>query len=566
MSPTAINGMKCHATSPVATPSGCISCHSNPPAGNAHSKHLALSGVTCDVCHSGAGTNTELHANGTVNVSLTNPFVAKILSLLATVMPKTVTFSYDAAARTCSGVSCHGGLTTPSWNGETTTCISCHGNPPAGNAHSKHLSLAGVTCDACHNGAGANTALHANGTVNVSVATTFVTKTGTFNYNSASGTCSAVSCHGGQPTPSWTTGSAVCTSCHGNPPAGNAHSKHLALSGATCDTCHSGAGAGTSLHANGTVNISHNFNVTTRTCSGVSCHGGQTTPAWDTPSAGCTTCHGNPPVGTGHSTHLALSGATCATCHSGAGAGTPLHANGTVNISHNFNVTTRTCSAASCHGGQTSPIWNSPSAGCATCHGNPPSGAAHSKHLALTGVTCDVCHSGASAYNVQHANGTLDVSVAPTYKAKTGTLGYRAVTGSCSAVICHGGQATPAWKSETITVATDCLKCHEQGTASQAPQYNSFYSGQWSFGGGSQINLHQLHLLSTDTKTTPFSPIVCTNCHNTTILATGHFSGLTTTSFEVTAASTIGSGTTKISVYNSGTCTTSCHVDRKWLN
>ncbi|MEI6207103.1 MAG: CxxxxCH/CxxCH domain-containing protein [Desulfuromonadales bacterium] len=587
MSSTAISGMRCHAANPAVSSSGCTSCHGYPPAGDAHSKHLALTGVTCDVCHNGAGTGTALHANGTTDLILASGFKAK-----------TGTFSYNPASGSCSAVMCHGGLPTPGWSsGSISGCTACHGYPPAGNAHSKHLALAGVTCNVCHYGAGANTVLHADGTVEVILASGFKAKIGTFSFNPASGSCSAVLCHGGLPTPSWSNGSiSGCTACHGYPPPGNAHSKHLALPGVACDSCHNGAGANTALHANGTVDISlaSNFKAKTGTfsynpasgsCSAVVCHGGLPTPSWSSGSiSGCTACHGYPPVSNAHSKHLALANVACDTCHNGAGAGTVLHENGTVNVilasnfksksgTFSYDPASGSCSAVMCHGGLPTPNWSGGStAGCTACHGYPPAGNVHSKHLALPGVTCNSCHNGAGANTALHINGTVDVSIASAFKAKTGTISYSPAIGTCSAIICHGGQTTPGWSTGSITISTDCLKCHEQGTASQTPQYNSFFSGKTTILATTPVNLHQLHVLLKVSSTTP--SIFCTDCHNTATLADKHFAGLATPAFEATAAGTIGGGNSRITGYvpftsavPSGNCTSTCHTGtRNWIN
>ena len=102
-----------------------------------------------------------------------------------------------------------------------------------------------------------------------------------------------------------------CTSCHGNPPDGAAapnikggHDRHTTLPSLTCAACHSGAGSGTSLHANGIVNViittslkakkasSNPVKNADNTCENVSCHGGNKTPVWGTSNGlACTSCH-----------------------------------------------------------------------------------------------------------------------------------------------------------------------------------------------------------------------------------------------------------------------------------
>lgn len=119
-----------------------------------------------------------------------------------------------------------------------------------------------------------------------------------------------------------------CSSCHSEPPAGDAypniaggHGLHNAFTGVTgvCSTCHDGLGSGTPAHYNranarpgrdalrvppGDVALLSNFDAKSGqasfdnvalTCLNVSCHGGQTTPNWQTgeidPNTDCLLCH-----------------------------------------------------------------------------------------------------------------------------------------------------------------------------------------------------------------------------------------------------------------------------------
>ena len=90
----------------------CGFCHGFPPNGaaspnraGAHAKHLSLGGVTCSSCHSGAGgaTDNPLHPNLTPDVILDTAYNSKSGSA-----------SFDAANKTCSNISCHGGPRTQS--------------------------------------------------------------------------------------------------------------------------------------------------------------------------------------------------------------------------------------------------------------------------------------------------------------------------------------------------------------------------------------------------------------------------------------------------------------------
>jgi predicted CxxxxCH...CXXCH cytochrome family protein len=145
----------CHING-VSALSGCISCHGRPPAGNAapnrtgaHDAHNAVSGITnvCDVCHTGAGTGTANHFNGSVNVAFLSSYNSN--SGTATRNPN----------GTCSNVSCHGGQTTPVWLSGTidvnTQCTQCHAfgtaeyNSYSSGAHALHTGM-GFNCWACH--------------------------------------------------------------------------------------------------------------------------------------------------------------------------------------------------------------------------------------------------------------------------------------------------------------------------------------------------------------------------------------------------------------------------------
>ncbi len=163
-----------------------------------------------------------------------------------------------------SGVAC----TSCHINGSPYTltgCTSCHGDPPNGtvapniagahNVVTGHFNAALVRlpdgCNTCHNGAGSGTPNHDNGVVDVSILGVYNAKTGTAVHN-ADGTCSEVSCHGGQTTPVWLTGSinvnTQCTLCHvvgtaaGVPEYNSAwsgqHAFHVNTQGIGCTLCH----------------------------------------------------------------------------------------------------------------------------------------------------------------------------------------------------------------------------------------------------------------------------------------------------------------------------------------
>jgi len=179
---------------------------------------------------------------------------------------------------------------------------------------------------------------------------------------------------------------------------------------------------------------------------------------------------------------------------------------------------------------------------CTACHGQPPNGTsfpntrgAHAVHQALSGVgtNCSICHQ-----NAGH-NGNVDLGFPAAYNAKSGPATDN-LDGTCSNIICHGGQRTPDWWTGTINVNTDCNSCHTRGTT----QYNSQNSGQ--HGRSEHRNR------------------ACTDCHNTAKM-TNHFGNLTTTSFEANPAATIGGGSTRVGSYSNGTCSNiACHGSERW--
>jgi predicted CxxxxCH...CXXCH cytochrome family protein len=181
---------------------------------------------------------------------------------------------------------------------------------------------------------------------------------------------------------------------------------------------------------------------------------------------------------------------------------------------------------------------------CTLCHGQPPSGntypdtaGAHAVHTALASVggDCTICHLGA-AHNSQ-----VDLGFPATLDAETGPATDN-LDGTCSSVICHGGQRTPDWWSGSIAVNTQCTSCHASGSS----QFNSYSSGR-----------HTKHV--TD------KGYSCTVCHNTATLANGHFSNLETTGFELSPAATIGGDSTSVGSYSNGTCSSiACHGSKSW--
>lgn len=484
----------CHSATnaPVTTPgwgtaATCASCHEAAPATGAHAKHLTVSGLSCGQCHNGAAVGSSggaSHVNGTIEVA----------GYSASPVAKHAVGTYTG---TCS-TTCHSATTTtvitPIW-GATATCATCHDAAPATGTHAKHLALSGVSCDQCHNGAVAGSSGgvgHGNGTIEVtnSYSASPVAKHAAGSY---AGTCS-VTCHSATTaavvTPVWGT-AADCSSCHETSPTSGSHSLHLGpLFGLGCSNCHTGAQQGISAgasHYNGTVEVANSYTASpvakhaagtyAGTCS-TTCHSPTgavgNSPVWGD-SASCGTCHAVPSVTGSHGKHLALSGVACSQCHTGAAVGVSgggSHFDGVIDVTnsytaspvqkHSDGIYTGTCSTV-CHSATTAagttPVWNVASS-CASCHEAVPTTGKHTVHLALSGVSCGQCHTGASPTSggTAHYDGNISVSNAYPATAKH-VAGVFSGSATCSTV-CHSATTTagttPSWGASAT-----CGSCHD---------------------------------------------------------------------------------------------------------
>ncbi len=179
-----------------------------------------------------------------------------------------------------------GGSTPPA----TATCGSCHSLPPTGNtagAHAVHTALNGIDndCNNCH----AN-AIHLDDWVDLGFAVKWDAKSGTATDN-GDGTCSSISCHGGQTTPDWGTGSidvaAQCQSCHAsgtsqyNGYSSGEHNKHVNGEGFACTECHDSvklavdhfSGLSTpGFEQSPAATLKDSMNYNNQSCT-ISCHG-----------------------------------------------------------------------------------------------------------------------------------------------------------------------------------------------------------------------------------------------------------------------------------------------------
>lgn len=187
-----------------------------------------------------------------------------------------------------------GGTTPPGTGGgatpPTVECGSCHSLPPTGDtagAHAVHTVLNGIdnTCVNCH-----ADAIHQDGWVDLGFAAKWDAKSGAATDN-GDGTCSSISCHGGQTTPDWATGSinvdTQCQSCHANGTSqynsysSGEHNKHVNSEGFACTECHDSAklavGHFSDLSTPGfeqpaAATLKSSLNYNSQNCT-ISCHG-----------------------------------------------------------------------------------------------------------------------------------------------------------------------------------------------------------------------------------------------------------------------------------------------------
>lgn len=479
-----------------------------------------------------------------------------------------------AACRICHGTGFSTRRGTPPQN-----CFDCHGvNAPhpaapwratTGPTHTNTNPANAPVCAACHfPGSPNNPAGHP------ATPAPAGTAPGCFNSTLCHGTVPAPHATGGawvatppatQPhgddakvAPGATTGFAYCQGCHGTGTnfAGG-------WTGVSCYTCHGASAPHPSQWLPGdtyvhTTTDEGNASV----CAFCHTNGANSPIAPPSPPApagtspGCfnsTLCHGAL-----HSvpflSHTSVTAATfndpfpagCASCHA---------VTGTSPVSSAPLCT-------SCHtGGSPLTLLN-----CTSCHAEPPDGltatapypnktGAHVTHLGLDSagspVACGTCHTGLGSGTQAHYDRAKaqvppgDTAFVATYDAKSGAPSFDNTALTCTNVSCHGGKTTPNWRTGTINVNTQCASCHAYGTS----QYNSFNSGR-----------HNLHVNNLG--------FPCTFCHNTTSLAAGHFTSLSTTAMEGPASATIGGAGTYINAGNynptTGSCNPTCHGTENW--
>jgi predicted CxxxxCH...CXXCH cytochrome family protein len=339
--------------------------------------------------------------------------------------------------------------------GQPDECRRCHGDATTltTNSHGKHLASA-IGCVTCHgatvsgNTALKGFALHANGVKNISFSG--FTAAGRAGWDVTAATCATVYCHSsvqgtngsGSPAvyavPRWGGTAPDCSGCHrdmsGTAGTGG-HIQHASLTGNNrygCSTCHSGAGAGSTNHANQKIEISF---------SAPANPGGQySLGATVTPGAGYGSCANT-------------------FCH---GAGTPT-----------WGLSSSVALCEKCHGSAATVPFYATSRATAT---NDAKAGAHTAHLnALTAgrqwsanIFCVECHAVPATVNVPgHIDSAAPAEILFGTLARTGGLNpqYSAATSSCSATWCHGaglsgGDRPPVWNAPFPVGSSACGNCH----------------------------------------------------------------------------------------------------------
>lgn len=224
----------------------CTTCHGTDLAGG-------ISGVSCSSCH--LGGPFSVHPASWAPVFLTHgPSVSAGVTPVASCANQ---YCHGTSLQgvTDSGPSCTTCHSMP-FDPATVVCGACHRIPPDGmkypniaGRHGKHATSNRTTCDICHSGASTYSSAHYDGVVNILFAAAYTPKTGlTPTFTGSSATCSNISCHGGQITPNWYTGSldvnTQCSACHSpgaaqyNSYNSGHHAFHMSIGGVVCADCH----------------------------------------------------------------------------------------------------------------------------------------------------------------------------------------------------------------------------------------------------------------------------------------------------------------------------------------
>jgi predicted CxxxxCH...CXXCH cytochrome family protein len=530
----------------------CQECHGSDYTGG-------IAAVKCSTCHGGNAPHPTSWITGTYTHTNTNTANASVCAQCHTgganspIAPPSPAAPSGMAPGCFNNTLCHAvaghpsGWSNPAVHGASakaapnpattsgfSTCQTCHGTNFAGGS-------ANTACASCHGGS----APHPTSWI-----------TGTYTHTTTD-----------------TSNASVCALCHTNganspiAPPSPAASAGTAPGCFNSTLCHAAAGhpsgwSDPAVHG-ASAKAAPNPATTTGFSSCQPCHG--TTFSGGIANIACYSCHGgSAPHPTSwitstytHTTTNTANATVCALCHTN-GANSPIAPpsppapSGTAPGCFNNTL---------CHA----------QPACGTCHGIPPAGSvypdiagSHAPHMsANASIGCSTCHLGAGSGTALHQNGTVDVILDPTYNATSGAATYNAGSLTCSNIGCHGSSRTqnatqaasststpgqtPVWGSGTIDVNSQCTLCHVLGSAAGNPENNSYYSGR-----------HYLHVW--DPSNGPQPKLACTVCHDTTILATVHFTSLTAPISEATASTTIRSSVN----FNGTSCSPGCHGNQTW--
>lgn len=296
---------------------GCDSagCHAN-DAGH----RLSGSGLTLAFADYGNGGGAAPHAVGSNWLLKSQHATQAVANLASCLVCHRQTSAEGGTAPACQ--DCH--KLAPRMVLTTVGCASCHSAPPngvnpgaaqpnrAGN-HGRHVGLTATTtdCSSCHQGGGTNSLTHYDRTgttpnypAEVTFLASYNAQSGGATFSAAAQTCSKVSCHGGNTTPNWYTGSlplattastsnTYCLSCHVSGTTefngfAGAHNRHVIQSNILCVFCHN-----TTVLQNGMGGNSHWSNLETQAfelAPGFTVGGGSTVVTYD--GTNCTNpCH-----------------------------------------------------------------------------------------------------------------------------------------------------------------------------------------------------------------------------------------------------------------------------------
>lgn len=475
---------------PASTINSCGGCHGYPPAdGSARNTPLgaligdhAKHGYVCSTCHVAPATETSAdygHRNG--NISVKSGSIGVTDNGTYT---RGASFAQSNAPTpgSCDNVNCHGNNNTGAWGGTgyaSCATSTCHGFPPATNAHLKHYTSKtgqGWTtgdyafCVACHPDDFTSHADRTDGVVELAN----LTKGGI----SPAITCSAIAatgCHNTKSTPAWNTTGITCSNCHvigggaaGDPTSGLHATTNLVdhdgtLAGGTgnpCEKCHTASPS--SLHFNGAVNTA-----------------ATATFAWAT----------NIPAGYDRTNDYCA-----ATCHTDAGTWNR-EWSGVTDVAWGYaNDASTTAVCGNCHGSFFTG-WNIVGN---TTHDNPdvdndPDTLATSKG---SHSECSTCHAWG------HTNYTTGVKHENNFVEMNSTLDTTPGDGNCT-TNCHAGQtltmnATSGWTDASVVGAgVTCGGCHTGGVTP-----------------GSASGAHDIHgATSLSVAANPASIALCISCH-----------------------------------------------------